>query len=76
MQNKNYKTHLRSNNYEACRAVASCFPNILDLLTIENGLSSDEIERPSLWSNEKDLDFCHQSSYIRWQQCIYISTSR
>jgi hypothetical protein len=25
---KTYKNHLRSNNYEACTAVAHCFPNI------------------------------------------------
>jgi hypothetical protein len=28
---KNYKNHLRSNNYEVCIAVAHCFPNILDV---------------------------------------------
>jgi hypothetical protein len=39
---KNYKNHLRSNNYEVCIAVALCFPNILDILVLENiNLSSD-----------------------------------
>jgi hypothetical protein len=39
---KNYKNHLRSNNYEVCTAVAHCFPNILDAIVLENiNLSSD-----------------------------------
>jgi hypothetical protein len=33
---KNHKNHLRGNNYEVCSAVACCFPNILDILIIEN----------------------------------------
>jgi hypothetical protein len=33
---KNYKNHLRSNNYEVYTAVARCFPNILDVMTLEN----------------------------------------
>jgi hypothetical protein len=33
---KNYKNHLRSNNYEVCKAVAFCFPNILDVLVLES----------------------------------------
>jgi hypothetical protein len=33
---KNYKNHLRSNNYEVCTAVALCFPNILDVMVLEN----------------------------------------
>jgi hypothetical protein len=32
---KNYKNHLRSDNYEVCTAVARCFPNILDVMIIE-----------------------------------------
>ena len=32
-------------------------------MALENvNLSSDKIGRPSLWSNETDLDFCHQSA--------------
>jgi hypothetical protein len=43
-------------------AVTHCFPNILDVLALENiNLSSDEIGRPPLWPNETDSDFCHQS---------------
>jgi hypothetical protein len=39
---KNYKNHLRSNNYEVCTAVAHCFPNSLDVMVLENmNLSSD-----------------------------------
>ena len=39
---KNYKNHLRSNNYEVCTSVALCFPNILDVMVLENiNLSSD-----------------------------------
>jgi hypothetical protein len=39
---KNYKNHLRSNNYVVCTAVALCFPNILDIMVLENiNLSSD-----------------------------------
>jgi hypothetical protein len=33
---KNYKNHLRSNNYEVCTSVARCFPNILDVVVLEN----------------------------------------
>jgi hypothetical protein len=60
--NKNYKNHLRSNNYEVCTAVALCFPNILDIMALENvNLSSYKIGQPPLWSNETDSDFCHLS---------------
>jgi hypothetical protein len=39
---KNYKNHLRSNNYEVCTAVALCFPNILDIMVLQDiNLSSD-----------------------------------
>jgi hypothetical protein len=39
---KNYQNHLRSNNYEVCTAVALYFPNILDVLVLQNiNLSSD-----------------------------------
>jgi hypothetical protein len=33
---KNYKNHLKSNNYDVCTAVAHCFPSILDGMIIEN----------------------------------------
>jgi hypothetical protein len=33
---KNYKNHLRRNDYEVCTAVARCFPNILDVIVLEN----------------------------------------
>jgi hypothetical protein len=33
---KNYKNYLRSNNYEVYTAVANCFPNILDVMVLEN----------------------------------------
>jgi hypothetical protein len=61
---KNYKNILRSNNYEGCTAVASCVPNILDVMVLENmNLYYDRIGGPPLWSNKKkDLDFCHQSA--------------
>jgi hypothetical protein len=66
---KNYKNHLRSNNYEVCTAAALCFPNILDVMVLENiNLSEDKIGRLALWSNETELDFYHQS-LIRCQQC-------
>jgi hypothetical protein len=32
---KNYKNHLTSNN-ELCTAVTRCFPNILDVVVLEN----------------------------------------
>jgi hypothetical protein len=43
MQKKLWKKkHLRSNSYEVCTAVALCFPNILDVIVLENiNLSSD-----------------------------------
>jgi hypothetical protein len=40
-----------SNNYEVCTAVARCFPNIIDVMILEN---------IKLWSSEKDLNLCHQ----------------
>jgi hypothetical protein len=61
---KNYKNHPRSNNFEVhvCTAVAHCFPNILNVMVLENiNLSEDKIGRPPLWSNETKLDFYHQS---------------
>jgi hypothetical protein len=33
---KNYENHFRSNIYEVCTAVAHCFPNILDVMVLEN----------------------------------------
>jgi hypothetical protein len=43
-------------------AVALCFPNILDVMVLENvNLSSDRNWVTLLWSNDKDLDFCHLS---------------
>jgi hypothetical protein len=38
---KNYKNHLRINNYEVCTAVALCFPNILDSMVLKNINLSD-----------------------------------
>jgi hypothetical protein len=46
---KNYRNYLRSNNYEVCTAVAHCFPNILDVMVLENiNLSSDKKGQPPL----------------------------
>jgi hypothetical protein len=43
---KNYKNHLRSNNYEICTDVAHCFPNILDAIVFKNiNLFDDKIGR-------------------------------
>jgi hypothetical protein len=36
LQKKKYKNNLKSNNYEVCAAVARCFPNILDVMVLEN----------------------------------------
>jgi hypothetical protein len=33
---KKYKDNLRRNNYEVCTAVARYFPNILDVIVLEN----------------------------------------
>jgi hypothetical protein len=33
---KNYKNHIRRNNYEVFTTVARCFPNILDAIILEN----------------------------------------
>jgi hypothetical protein len=33
---KNYKFQLRSNSYEVCTTVERCFPNILDVIVLEN----------------------------------------
>jgi hypothetical protein len=33
---KNYKNHLKRSNYEVCTAVARSFPNILDVIVLEN----------------------------------------
>jgi hypothetical protein len=42
MQKKNYKNHLRSNNYEVCTAV-TLFSNISDAILENINLSSDKI---------------------------------
>jgi hypothetical protein len=68
---KNYKKYFRSNNYEVCTAVARCFPNILDVMVLENiNLSLDKIGRPPLWSNDR-LGFLSSIAYISCQQCIF-----
>jgi hypothetical protein len=67
---KNYKNHLRSNNYEVCTAVAHCCRNILDANVFENILSEDKIGQPALWSNET-VGFLSSVAYIRCQQCIF-----
>jgi hypothetical protein len=33
---KNYTNHLRRNDYDVCTVVARCFPNILDVIALEN----------------------------------------
>jgi hypothetical protein len=50
---KKYKDNLNVNriNNEVCAAVARCFPNILDIMVLENILSSDKMARPPLWPN-------------------------
>jgi hypothetical protein len=41
---KNYKSHLRRNNYEVCTVLAPCIPNILDVMVLENiNLSAGKI---------------------------------
>jgi hypothetical protein len=73
---KTIKNNLRSNNYEVCTAVALCFPNILDVMVLKNiNCLQIEIGRPSLWSNDTGLDFCHQSN-IYTLSAVYISTAR
>jgi hypothetical protein len=58
---KNYQNQLRSYNYEVCTAVALCFSNIFGVMVLENiDLSEDKIGRPPVWSNDTDVDFCHQ----------------
>jgi hypothetical protein len=58
--------------YEVCTDVARCFPNILDAMVLENiNLSEDEIGRPPLWSNEIELDFCHQLLIYVVSKCIF-----
>jgi hypothetical protein len=61
---KNNKNHFRSNNYEVCTAEALCFPIFFFLTLWSSKISiclQIEIGRLSLWSNNTDLDFCHQS---------------
>jgi hypothetical protein len=43
---KSYKSHLRGNNYEVCRAVAHCLPNILDVMVLETIKTSLKIRQP------------------------------
>jgi hypothetical protein len=58
---QNYKNHLSGNNYEVCTDVALCFSNILDAMVLENiNLSEDKKKGDSHWSNETELDICHQ----------------
>jgi hypothetical protein len=73
IEKQNYKNNFRNNNDEVCTAVARCFPNILDAMVLENlNLSSDKIGRPPFWSNEADLDFCHQSPTYA-VSCVYFN---
>jgi hypothetical protein len=68
---KKYKNHLRSNNHEVCKAVAHCFPNILDAIALRNIiLSGDKIGRPALWSNISVINRLYTVS------AVYISTTR
>jgi hypothetical protein len=53
---KNYRNHLKRNDFEVWTAVAGSFLNILENVN----LSSDKIRRPPLWSEETEFDFCHQ----------------
>jgi hypothetical protein len=56
---KTYNNHLKSNNYEVCTAVALYFPNILDIMVLQNvNLSEDKIGWQALWPNDADVDFC------------------
>jgi hypothetical protein len=49
--------------YIVCTAVARCFPNILDVIVLENiKMSWDKIWRLPWWSNEIDFDSCHLSA--------------
>jgi hypothetical protein len=53
------KNHLRSNNYEVCTAAALCFPNILDVMVLQNvNLSEDKLGRPPLCYNFLSLIGC------------------
>jgi hypothetical protein len=67
LQKKNYKIHLRNDNYEVCTAVAHCFPNILDVMVLENikmikyGDRYDGLMKQTWMS----------VGYIRCQQSIY-----
>jgi hypothetical protein len=41
---KNCRKNYKSNNYEVCTAVALCFPNILDVMVLENIYSDTKYE--------------------------------
>jgi hypothetical protein len=65
---KSYKNHLKSNNYEVCAAVALCFLNILNVMVLE-------IERPSLWPNNTDVDFCQLVIHVYTDSSVYFYIS-
>jgi hypothetical protein len=68
---QNYKNPLRKNNYEVCTAVASCFPNMLNVVVLENiNLSEDKIGHLPLWYNETYL-LLSTFGYIGCNQCIF-----
>jgi hypothetical protein len=69
---KTTKNNFRRNNHEVCTAVTRCFPNILDVMIVENiNLPEDTIGRPPLSYCRIDLDFCHLSAIYSCQQCVF-----
>jgi hypothetical protein len=65
---KNYKNNLRSNNYGVCTVVARCFPNIFDVIVLENLTFSSDKNR----ATAVVVYFSVISRlYIRCQQCIF-----
>jgi hypothetical protein len=54
---------------------STLFFKYLDVMVLENiNLSEDKIGRPSLWSNDTDLDFCHQSVIYAVRIVYFICT--
>jgi hypothetical protein len=72
------ETNLSSNNYEihVCTAVARCFPNILDVMVLENvNLFSDKIERHGQCGIMKQ-SWISVISHFYTLSAVYISTKR
>jgi hypothetical protein len=76
LRKKNYKNHLRSNDYEVCTAVALCISNILDVLVLENINLSSNRNRANRHCGLMMQTWISVISPLYTLSAVYISTAR